>query len=61
MKIITVAGDDLFHIAAQHLADATQWIRIAELNRISDPELPGVVTLRIPEIDRSAGGGIAAQ
>lgn len=61
MKAITVAGDNLFRIAATHLADATQWIRIAQLNNISDPMLVGVTTLLIPDIDRNAGGGIAAQ
>lgn len=61
MKTITVAGDDLFHIAATHLGDATQWIRIAELNNLSDPALTGVTRLLIPDVDRSAGGGIAAQ
>jgi hypothetical protein len=61
MKTLTVAGDNLFRIAAVQLADATQWIRIAELNRISDPMLSGVTTLLIPQVDRSAGGGVAAQ
>ena len=61
MKTITVAGDNLFRIAAVHLGDATQWIRIAALNNLSDPMLAGVTTLRIPEIDGTAGGGIAAQ
>jgi hypothetical protein len=61
MKSITVAGEDLFHVAAVHLGDATQWIRIAELNRISDPMLAGVTTLLIPDADPSAGGGVAAQ
>ena len=61
MKTITVAGDNLFRLAAMHLGDATQWIRIAELNSISDPMLVGVTTLIIPDIDRNAGGGIAAQ
>lgn len=61
MKTITVAGDNLFRIAASQLADATQWIRIAELNNLSDPMLAGVTTLRIPDVDPSAGGGIAAQ
>ena len=42
MKTITVVGDNLFRIAAIQLADATQWIRIAELNRLSDPMLAGV-------------------
>lgn len=61
MKTITVVGDNLFRIAAAQLADATQWIRIAELNSLSDPNLVGVTTLLIPNIDPSAGGGIAAQ
>lgn len=61
MTTLTVAGDNLFRIAAAQLADATQWIRIAELNNISDPILAGVVVLFIPEIDFNAGGGIAPQ
>ena len=61
MKVITVAGDNLFRIAAVELRDATQWIRIAELNRISDPVLTGVTILQIPDVDPTAGGGIAAQ
>lgn len=55
---ITVAGGNLFALAAQYLNDATQWIRIARANNIIDPMLVGVVTLIIPPIDPSAGGGI---
>lgn len=61
MRTITVAGGDLFHIAAQQLGDATQWIRIAQLNGLADPQISGVVTLRLPDPDPNAGGGIAAQ
>jgi hypothetical protein len=61
MRTITVAGDNLFRIAAVNLGDATQWIRIAQLNDLSDPMLVGVTVLLIPEINPSAGGGIAAQ
>ncbi|HEX3399910.1 MAG TPA: hypothetical protein VHT74_06260 [Acetobacteraceae bacterium] len=61
MRTLTVAGDNLFRIAAEQLNDATQWIRIAELNGISDPILSGVTTLLLPAIDRTAGGGVAAQ
>lgn len=61
MNQITVAGGNLFAIAAQQLGDATQWIRIAQLNGLSDPVLTGLVTLLIPPIDPSASGGIAAQ
>jgi hypothetical protein len=56
-----VAGGNLFQIAALELGDATQWIRIAQLNSIYDPMLVGVVTLLIPERDPSAGGGIAVR
>jgi len=61
MRSITVAGGNLSQIAAEQLGDATQWIRIAQLNDLSDPMLAGVVTLLIPDRDLSAGGGIAAQ
>jgi nucleoid-associated protein YgaU len=61
MKVISVAGENLFHIAAVQLGDATQWIRIAELNRISDPMLVGVTRLMIPDVNPDAGGGVAAQ
>jgi hypothetical protein len=61
MLTLTVAGGNLFQIAAQQLNDATQWIRIAQLNGIDDPILTGVVTLLIPDTDANAGGGIAAQ
>jgi hypothetical protein len=61
MRSITVAGGNLFQIAAEQLGDATQWIRIAQLNNLSDPMLVGVLTLLIPDRDPSAGGGIAPQ
>ena len=44
MRTITVVGGNLFQIAAEQLGDATQWIRIAQLNRLSDPMLSGIVT-----------------
>ena len=58
MRTITVAGGNLFRIAADELGDATQWIRIARLNRLKDPVLAGVVVLRLPARDAAAGGGI---
>ena len=61
MRQITVAGGNLFQIAAELLGDATQWIRIAQLNGLTDPMLTGVITLSIPDTDPDAGGGIAAQ
>jgi hypothetical protein len=61
VKTIVITGGNLFSIAATELSDATQWIRIAQLNNISDPMLIGVVTLLIPDTDRDAGGGVAPQ
>ncbi len=61
MQTITVAGGNLFALAAAYLNDATQWNRIAALNNLDDPQLSGVTTLLIPDIDPGAGGGIATQ
>ncbi len=61
MQTLTVVGGNLFRIAAQHLGDATQWIRIAQLNNLADPVLSGVTTLQIPDPDPTAGGGIVRQ
>jgi hypothetical protein len=58
-RTIKVAGGNLFALAAQYLQDATQWIRIAQANGLSDPVIQGVVTLIIPPADATAGGGIA--
>jgi hypothetical protein len=61
MQTLIVAGGNLFSIAAAELGDATQWLRIAQLNGLSDPMLSGVVTLLIPDVDAAAGGGVATQ
>ncbi len=58
-KVVVLAGGNLFMLAAQYLQDATQWIRIARANNLSDPVLQGVNTLVIPEVNPAAGGGIA--
>lgn len=61
MKTIVVTGGSLFQIASEYLGDATQWIRIAQLNGLADSVLHGLVVLRLPEIDVTAGGGIVQQ
>lgn len=58
-KTIIVAGGNLFEIAANYLQDATQWIRIAQANNLSDPVLTGVTTLIIPDVNLTLGGGVA--
>lgn len=58
MKIVTVAGGDLFRLALARLGDATQWNRIARANGLSDPVLSGLVTLKLPPVDPAKGGGV---
>ena len=61
MNIITVAGGNLFQIASAQLGDATQWIRIAQLNGLQDPMLSGLQTLMVPALDPTASGGVPPQ
>lgn len=55
--IVNVAGGTLFHLAAKHYGDATQWYRIASANRLTDPMLTGVVTLVLPRPISTVGNG----
>ena len=64
MRTISVNGGNLYQLAAQYLQDATQWIRIAQQNGLTDPFLAtggAPVTLVIPDVDAAATGGIPAQ
>lgn len=56
--IIVPAGSDLFHLAAQYLGDATQWIRIAQQNNLSDPFIYSQMQLVIPDVNAALTGGI---
>jgi hypothetical protein len=57
---VFVHGGNLFALAAQYLNDATQWIRIAQANGLSDPQLFATNTIIIPPVNPTAGGGIAS-
>lgn len=61
MQTVTIVGGNLFSIAASFLGDATQWIRIAQLNQLDDPIILGVVTLLIPSVNPAATGGVVQQ
>lgn len=61
MQTITIAGGNLFRLAATYLDDATQWIRIAQLNGLDDPLLSGLITLMIPDPEPAATGGVPKQ
>jgi hypothetical protein len=56
--IYVLPGVNLFALAAQYLADATQWIRIAQLNTLADPFIATAGTLLIPDPDPTLTGGI---
>ncbi len=59
-RSITVAGGDLFAIAAQEYGDALLWTRIAAANKLYDPLILGVATLTIPppSTDTAAASGL---
>jgi hypothetical protein len=60
-RTVTVVGGDLFHVAAQYLGDATQAVRIAALNGLTDFSLRGLATLKLPNPDQSQTGGVPVQ
>lgn len=55
---ITVAGGNLFQLAAATLGDATQANRLAVINGLLDPFSVGISTLFVPAINKSATGGL---
>lgn len=57
-RVVTVAGGNLFALAAEYLNDATRWNDIAALNGLMDPFLNGLVTLKIPSGNRPGNGGV---
>jgi hypothetical protein len=61
---ISAADVSLFHVAVRTLGDATQWNRIAALNGLLDPWLFGLsapITISLPSVDSTQGGGLPAQ
>jgi len=61
MKRITVISANLFKIAAVELGDPLQWLNIARLNHLSDPMIPGLMTLTIPKASQAYADGIGPQ
>jgi nucleoid-associated protein YgaU len=54
---MTIAGGNLFRIAAQVYGDSSQWNRIAAANGLWDFIVTGTITLIIPPPDKNAGNG----
>ncbi len=62
MQSVPVAGGNCYSLAAQYLNDATQFIRIMQLNGLTDPVLPATVqTILIPDINPNLTGGVPSQ
>lgn len=62
--LVTAADRTLYHVAAVHLGDATQWWRIAQLNGMTDPSLSSFTTpvpLSIPLVDDTLTDGIPSE
>lgn len=55
-KAVTVAGGNLFDLAAKQYGDATAWAGIARANNLTDPAISGIQTLNIPAQPDTSGG-----
>jgi hypothetical protein len=54
--VVTVAGANLFEIAALAYGDASEWATIAKANGVTEPMLSGVRSLLIPPTPGGTGG-----
>lgn len=53
---VTQAGGNLFDIAANQYGDATEWTTLAKANKLADPQLVGVNTIKVPATGGNSGG-----
>jgi hypothetical protein len=61
MYTVTVQGTNLFAVAATELGDPMQWINIARTNNLSDPFLPALSKITIPEYSPAFENGIGPE
>lgn len=55
-RSVTVAGGNLYAIAANAYGDPMGWTALAVANRLDDPSLSGITTISVPEyVDKSGG------
>lgn len=54
--VVTVAGANLFELAAQAYGDASEWVTIAKANGLTEPFLTGLRSLLIPPVSGRTGG-----
>ncbi len=53
---LTVAGGNLFSIAAAEYGDPSAWTTLAQANGLSDPFVVGIDTLTVPPTPGTTGG-----
>lgn len=55
-RSVTVAGGNLYAIAANAYGDPMGWTALAVANKLSDPSLSGITTISVPDyVDKSGG------
>lgn len=53
---VTVGGGNLFNVASKAYGDATKWVSIAQANKINDPIVTSIQTIKIPDNPPDNGG-----
>lgn len=48
LKAVTLSGGNLYQVASEQYGDVSLWTSIADANDLSDPQLSGIHTLKIP-------------
>ena len=59
-KTYSQAGGNLYGVASEFYGDATAWTGIARANKLTDPQLTGLNTLKIPANPDTFGGVLSA-
>lgn len=54
-----MAGQDLYAVAASVYGDAAEWVTIAAVNGLSDPEIDGIQMILVPPTPSKADGVLA--
>ncbi|SMF96032.1 hypothetical protein SAMN02949497_3412 [Methylomagnum ishizawai] len=55
-KTVTVAGGNLYRVAAKETGNAADWSALAKANGMTDPKIEGVKTLTLPKNPGATGG-----
>jgi hypothetical protein len=48
VRAITTSGGNLYQVASKQYGDASLWSSVASANKLTDPQLSGINTLKIP-------------